>query len=143
MRLTGTRRLTSLAMLAVGMSAAVVGGVTSPRVVVRASSHADRDAGAALFHGKGCEHCHGAGLLGTERGPALVGVGRKLTADGIRHQIMAGGGGMPAFGEVLGPDEISRLADYLAAQKKRVKSRQAEPAGPQPKLPANGSDDQS
>ena len=73
----------------------------------------------------------------------LTGVGRKLTADGIRHQIVAGGGGMPAFGDVLAPDEISRLVDYLAAQKKRTKLKRAAPASPAPKLPANGSDDQS
>ena len=135
--------MTALAVLAAGVSAAVIAAVSSPVVVVRASSHADRDAGAALFHEKGCEHCHGAALLGTERGPTLVGVGRKLKTDGIRHQITAGGGGMPAFGDVLTSDEISRLADYLETQKKRVKPGQDAPAVPKPKLPANGSDDQS
>lgn len=114
-----------------------------PGAVVHASTHADRAAGEALFHEKGCEHCHGPALLGGERGPALVGVGRKLTAGGISRQIVAGGGGMPAFGDVLAPGEITRLADYLAAQKKRVKPVQPAPGVPAPKPAANGSDDQT
>ena len=137
------QRVVLAAMLAAGVSVASVYVSSWPAVVVQASSHADRAAGEVLFHEKGCEHCHGAALLGTERGPVLAGVGRKLTADGIRHQIVAGGGGMPAFGDVLAPDEISRLADYLAAQKRRVKVARAAPGGATPKLPANGSDDQS
>ena len=130
------------AVVAAGVSAAAM--LASPSAgVVHASSHAERAAGQALFHEKGCEHCHGAALIGTERGPVLTGVGRKLTADGIHHQIVAGGGGMPAFGDVLAPDEISRLVDYLATQKKRAKVVPAAPASPAPKLPANGSDDQT
>ena len=131
--------------LLLGGAVFAVGTLVLPggRPMVHAASHADQAVGQALFQEKGCEHCHGPALLGTERGPALVGVGRKLTADGLRQQIMAGGGGMPAFGDVLAPDETTHLVEFLAAQKKRVKAGRAVPVPPTPKLPANGSDDQT
>ena len=111
------------------------------RETVHASSRSDREAGQVLFQDKGCTHCHGTNGVGGERGPALVGVGRKLKADQIRHQIEAGGGGMPAFGEVLQPDEVSKLVDWLKTQRSRKAAARKPPArGPAPE--ANGSDDQ-
>lgn len=136
--------------LAVAAGGVVAGGALSLLLLpgsvgreVHASSRADREAGRALFHEKGCEQCHGADLEGGEKGPNLTGVGRQLKPDGIRHQIVAGGGGMPAFGDVLAPDEVSRLVDFLASQKKKVRAQKPGPATAAPKLPANGSDDQS
>ncbi len=110
---------------------------------VHAASRSDREAGRALFNEKGCSHCHGADGVGGERGPALLGVGRKLHADQIRQQIVAGGGGMPAFGEVLQPDEVSRLVDWLKTQRSRVVPVPPKPAAPKlPSPDAAGSDDQ-
>ena len=73
--------------------------------------------GAALFHERGCEYCHGGGGAGTERGPSLLGVGKKLRPDQISRQIHEGGGAMPAFGEALTTPEIDALGRYLQTLK--------------------------
>ena len=123
------------------VTGAFTGSVRGTRVV-DASSRTDRHDGATLFHEKGCEHCHGVDGVGGERGPSLAGIGRKWKAGQIRQQIVAGGGGMPAFADVLGPDEVSRLVDYLEA--KRSKFKPPPPAVPvPPKSDSAGSDDQS
>ena len=77
----------------------------APRV--EASSKQDRQAGAALFHEKGCEHCHGVDGVGTDRAPSLTTVGKRRKKAQIVQQIEQGGKGMPAYGDVLKPDEIS------------------------------------
>lgn len=97
-----------------------------------AESHDSKAAGAALFHEKGCEHCHGVNGRGGELGPDLSGVGRRKNKAEIEHQIQAGGGGMPAFGEALQPEEIKNLVEYLHA--KREAQKQPPPA---PSLPAS------
>jgi mono/diheme cytochrome c family protein len=86
----------------------------------QASSKAKREQGAELFHVKGCEHCHGADGIGTDRAPNLSGVGRILRKPAIARQIHDGGKQMPAFGNALTNDEIQDLVAYLAAKKKRI-----------------------
>jgi mono/diheme cytochrome c family protein len=84
--------------------------------------------GAALFHEKGCEHCHGANFAGvTDKGPSLLTVGKRLKKDAIAKQIRGGGQEMPAFGDALQPDEISSLVDMLAKKKKAPKGVHAVP----------------
>ena len=129
--------MTALALAAF----AIMGSVEASRVPVHASARKDREAGRALFQEKGCAHCHGMDGVGGERGPALVAVGRKLKTDQIRHQIEAGGGGMPAFADVLQPDEVSRLVDWLKSQKSRRPAVRT-PDAVRPAPDANGSDDQ-
>jgi mono/diheme cytochrome c family protein len=73
--------------------------------------------GATLFHEKGCEHCHGVGGIGTDKGPDLRGVGRKLHKDQIEHQIQQGGENMPPFADAFDPTELKTITDYLAKQK--------------------------
>lgn len=85
---------------------------------VQASSREDRDAGAAVFHEKGCEHCHGAAGIGTEKGPNLSTVGKRRKKEQIEHQIIMGGDQMPAFGSALQPDEVKVLVDFLSAKRK-------------------------
>lgn len=111
---------------------------------VHASVSSDRAAGRTLFHEKGCEHCHGIDGVGGEKGPNLSAVGRQLKPDQIHTQILNGGDSMPAFADVLAPDEINLLVDYLSAKKKVTKSRRATgaPAQPVPKPDTGGSDDQ-
>ena len=93
--------------------------LTSPRQTsVHASSRKDREAGAALFHEKGCEHCHGVGGVGTDLGPNLTMVGKRLKKNRIERQICEGGGNMPAFGDALTHDEVKALVAYLSAKKK-------------------------
>jgi mono/diheme cytochrome c family protein len=86
-----------------------------------AASKAVRAEGAAVFHEKGCEHCHGVDGIGTDRGPELSGVGRRLHKPEIAKQIHDGGKQMPAFGDALTNDEVQQLVEYLAAKKKKVK----------------------
>jgi mono/diheme cytochrome c family protein len=90
--------------------------------VVYAYSNKTKDAGAALFHEKGCEHCHGVNGRGGELGPDLSTVGKRLNKEKIEHQIQHGGTAMPAFGDVLQPDEIKDLVDFLHAKRKAPKN---------------------
>ena len=112
--------------------------------LVHASSHSDRAAGEALFHEKGCEHCHGVDGVGSEKGPSLSGIGRKLKPDQIHKQIVEGGGGMPPFAGVLAPDDVTLLVNYLSAKKKPIKASvaPAEKSTSAPKPDSGGSDDQ-
>jgi mono/diheme cytochrome c family protein len=91
---------------------------------VQAASKSSREAGALVFHQKGCEHCHGADGLGTEKGPDLSMVGKRRNKPQIEHQIISGGNGMPAFGDALQPDEVKVLVDYLSAKRKAPKQTQ-------------------
>ncbi|MBB5058677.1 cytochrome c551 [Granulicella aggregans] len=109
---------------------------------VHASSKRVQAVGAAVFHDKGCQHCHGADLTGTDRGPDLSTVGKKWHKGRIEKQIREGGNGMPAFGDVLQPDEIKSLVDYLSAKRKPAHKGIA-PKAPAPSVPAKPSDDDS
>lgn len=85
-------------------------------------SAADHPSGAALFHEKGCEHCHGVNGVGIPgKAPSLLTVGKRLKKDAIEKQIHDGGQNMPPFGDALQPDEITALVDMLAKQKKAPK----------------------
>lgn len=112
--------------------------------IVHASAKVDRAAGQALFHEKGCEHCHGVDGVGGEKGPTLYGVGRKLKPAQIRTQILNGGDAMPAFADVLAPDDVSLLVEYLSAKKKVIRVKgSVVPAGKPASQPnTGGSDDQ-
>jgi mono/diheme cytochrome c family protein len=90
--------------------------------VVHAYSNESKKAGATLFHEKGCEHCHGPNGRGGELGPDLSTVGKRLSKQKIEHQIHEGGAAMPAFGDVLQPDEIQDLVDFLHAKRKAPKN---------------------
>ena len=103
---------------------------------VHASSKSDREAGATLFHEKGCEHCHGANLAGTDKGPNLTGVGRHLKSAQIELQIHDGGNGMPPFGDVLAPDEVKNLVDFLRTQRSKVPPPPPAARPPAPAAPA-------
>jgi mono/diheme cytochrome c family protein len=113
---------------AVGVAAAMLATasfafVASARftTAAHASSRQSRAAGAAVFHNKGCEHCHGLDGIGTDRGPELSTIGKRWHKDRIEQQIRNGGGGMPPFGAILQADEIKALVDYLGAKRKTPK----------------------
>jgi len=78
-----------------------------------ASSKVQRQHGAALFASSGCQTCHTIGSVGGKRGPDLSGIGRRAKKDAIRNQIVNGSKVMPAFGNVLAPQEIDDLIAYL------------------------------
>jgi mono/diheme cytochrome c family protein len=84
-----------------------------------ASSRKQRARGAAVFEMNGCLHCHTIHYAGGHKGPDLSGVGRRRSKAEIRRQIVYGGKGMPAFGQVLEPDEIRDLIAYLHACRER------------------------
>jgi mono/diheme cytochrome c family protein len=75
-----------------------------------------------LFHEKGCEHCHGINGRGGDLGPDLSTVGKRLKKEQIEHQIHDGGASMPAFRDVLKPDEVKDLVDFLHAKRKAPKT---------------------
>jgi mono/diheme cytochrome c family protein len=59
---------------------------------------------------------------GGDLGPDLSTVGKRLKKQQIEHQIHDGGAAMPAFGDVLQPDEIKDLVDFLHAKRKAPKN---------------------
>jgi Cytochrome c, mono- and diheme variants len=89
--------------------------------VTWASSRAEREHGAEIFSSTGCVHCHTIGKTGGDKGPNLSGIGRSAKPVAIRKQIVEGGKGMPAFGEVLDTKDLDDLIAYLRSC--RVKTR--------------------
>jgi mono/diheme cytochrome c family protein len=85
---------------------------------MHALSKEKREAGEALFHKTGCEYCHGVHGMGSEKAPDLSAVGKRKKREQIELQIMKGGNGMPAFGEVLPADDVKVLVEYLSSRKK-------------------------
>ena len=73
--------------------------------------------GAQLFGSTGCAHCHGAQGEGTEQGPSLRDVRKRLKPDEMEHQIVAGGKAMPAFGDTLDHTQVESLVAFLRAKK--------------------------
>ena len=92
-----------------------------------ASASADSDkgrvAGAEVYKTFGCAQCHNADLSGTEKGPNLQGVGKRLHQFDITQQIHNGGGGMPSFADVIDEQQMIHLVEYLHSQRKGPKSK--------------------
>ena len=110
---------------------------------VQASVREDRAAAQALFHDKGCEHCHGVNGVGGEKGPDLSGVGRRLKPVQIERQIREGGEAMPPFNDVLAPDEVKLLVVWLSGNRALPPKGKRKPPAVVAKPPAgSGSDDQ-
>lgn len=66
-----------------------------------------------LYAAKGCTGCHGGNLEGGV-GPALTGVGERLTADEITNTIINGKGSMP--GGLASAEEADVLTNWLLEQ---------------------------
>ena len=94
-----------------------------------------RAAGEATYSSAGCVGCHNTDLSGTAKGADLRGIGKRLKRDEIDKQIRQGGGGMPAFGDVLADAQIVQLVDFLQAQKKAPKQDKHPAPAPQPDKP--------
>jgi ubiquinol-cytochrome c reductase cytochrome b subunit len=69
--------------------------------------------GALVLQSKQCRNCHSLGGEGGERGPALDGVGTRLTEDQLIRQVLQGGGNMPAYGKNLTPAEVTALVAFM------------------------------
>jgi cytochrome c6 len=68
--------------------------------------------GAAVF-GENCSTCHGATGHGGNGGPDLTTQPKAKTLNGAVEQVTEGGGGMPAFAELLSTKEIEDVAAYV------------------------------
>ncbi|WP_214824445.1 cytochrome c550 [Exiguobacterium algae] len=66
-----------------------------------------------LYAAKGCTGCHGGNLEGGV-GPALTGVGERLSAEEIQNIIVNGRGQMPAG--LASAEEAEVLANWLIEQ---------------------------
>jgi ubiquinol-cytochrome c reductase cytochrome b subunit len=69
--------------------------------------------GAIVLQSKQCRNCHSLGGGGGQRGPALDGVGTRLTQDQLIRQVLQGGGNMPAYGKNLTPAEVTALVAFM------------------------------
>jgi len=69
--------------------------------------------GALVLQNKQCRNCHSIGGSGGLRGPALDGVGARLTGDQLTRQVIQGGGNMPAYGKNLSPAEVSAIVAFM------------------------------
>jgi ubiquinol-cytochrome c reductase cytochrome b subunit len=69
--------------------------------------------GAVIIQNKQCRNCHSLGGSGGQRGPALDGVGSRLTGDQLVRQVIQGGGNMPAYGKNLKPAEVEALVAFM------------------------------
>lgn len=115
------------------IAAALVQSLAQPPApIVHTYASDNKKSGAALFHEKGCEHCHGIDGVGGDLGPSLSTVGKRLDKERIEHQIREGGAAMPAFGDVLQPDEIKDLVDFLHAKRKAPKQAASPKSGSSP-----------
>jgi mono/diheme cytochrome c family protein len=77
------------------------------------ASSAAKRRGAAAYADNGCKQCHSMRHDGGTKGPNLSGVGRLLSKNQIRTQILQGGHEMPPFGDVLRKSEVDDLVAYL------------------------------
>jgi len=77
--------------------------------------------GAHAFAGNGCPQCHTIRHSGGAKGPDLSGVGRRLSEEQIRTQILNGGKQMPPFGDVLQLTEADDLVAYLHSLRDKEK----------------------
>ncbi|HTN76935.1 MAG TPA: c-type cytochrome, partial [Pirellulaceae bacterium] len=74
--------------------------------------------GAVVFQNKNCRNCHALAGIGGERGPDLSTIGTRLTRDQLIDQISngtPGGGNMPAYGQQIGPHEMTAMVDFLVS----------------------------
>jgi ubiquinol-cytochrome c reductase cytochrome b subunit len=90
-----------------------------PTTVVGTVS-AKAQAGAQLFHDKGCEECHRIANYGGFRGPNLTYVGNRLSAQELTWRIANGGHNMPKFANILSAKQMDELVAFLQSRKPKL-----------------------
>ena len=86
-----------------------------PAAVVN-STEPQIQAGAKLFHQKGCEYCHTISGYGGHRGPDLTTVGDRLSVNQMTWRILGGADLMPAFASTLTPEELDSINAFLQSR---------------------------
>jgi len=89
--------------------------------IASGASRGQRERGAQVFAASGCLHCHTIHNVGGHKGPNLSSVGRTLTENQIRGQILRGGEEMPPFADDLEPAEVTGLVAYLRSCREKLK----------------------
>lgn len=74
-------------------------------------------AGVNVYEQYGCITCHQIGSSGGNRGPALDHVGSRLDHDQLVIQILRGRGNMPAYADIVKPEQTEALVAFLSALK--------------------------
>jgi ubiquinol-cytochrome c reductase cytochrome b subunit len=100
-----------------------------PEDIVKQSSPLELQ-GAAVFQNKSCRNCHALNGRGGQRGPDLTAVGVRLTKDQLIDQVSngtPGGGNMPAYGKQINANEMTALAEFLAARRPKDHAAKKEP----------------
>lgn len=110
--------LLALAACGGGSGSQPFGGAKSAANELSTEAAAGASEQVQALYKQTCISCHGGNLEGRV-GPAtnLQKVGTKLSKEQIAKQIANGGGGMPAFGTKLKPEEVEALAAWLAEKK--------------------------
>jgi len=93
----------------------------STKKAAAAVSNDPRIRGAQAFAENGCPQCHTIRHSGGTKGPDLSGVGRRLSEEQIRTQILNGGKQMPSFADVLQLTEADDLVAYLHSLRDKEK----------------------
>ena len=88
------------------------GGTEGKENVEEESAGGDPAAGKSVF-AENCSVCHGATGHGGNGGPDLTTQPKAKTLNGAIEQVTEGGGGMPAFAELLSTKEIEDVAAYV------------------------------
>ena len=88
------------------------GGTEGKENVEEESSGGDAAAGKMVFS-ENCGTCHGATGAGGNGGPSLKTAPKAKSLNGTIEQVTEGGGGMPAFAELLSTKEIEDVAAYV------------------------------
>lgn len=71
--------------------------------------------GAAIFASAGCASCHTLAAANAKgvTGPNLDDLAP--STEQVKNQVTSGGGGMPAYGGDLSPEEIDAVAEYVSS----------------------------
>lgn len=93
-------------------SEAAGGGTEGKENVEEESAGGNAMAGKSVFS-ENCSVCHGADGHGGNGGPDLTQVPKGKSLNGAIEQVTEGGGGMPAFAELLSTKEIEDIAAYV------------------------------
>ena len=77
---------------------------------------AQEPTGPDLVKRLGCLGCHSLAGQGRNRGPSWDGLGKRMTPEAIKQQIVSPQGKMPNFAH-LEPEELNALVQYLSGLK--------------------------